>query len=171
MDPSPGLLAITEPIAPTILGTVYIYPERGRAIHLRQLANGRVLVGERAQDEVTKDPTLAHARLLIREAKRSFPALAAVEVQDFSVEWRPMPRDGMPIVGPLPGLHSLYVAVAHGGVTMAPGLARFVAEEIVDGEPVDRLAPFRPDRFATHDADAYRSVEDVFSGASEMFIG
>jgi hypothetical protein len=56
-------------------------------------------------------------------------------------------------------------------VTIAPALARFVTQEIVGGTEAERLKPFRPARFSAHRADAYRSLEEVFSGASEQFIG
>lgn len=171
MDPSPGLLSVTEPVEPLLNGTVYVYSDSGSPIHLRQMTDGRVLIGDRAQDEVAKDPTVEHARMLLHEARRSFPALEATEVDHFTVEWRPMPRDGMPIVGPLPGLPSLYVATGHSGVTIAPALARFVAQEVVQGTEVDRLKAFRPARFSAHRADAYLSIEGAFNGAPEVFIG
>lgn len=135
------------------------------------MSDGRVLIGERAQDEVAKNPTPEHARLLLRQARRSFPILGATDVDYFTVEWRPMPRDRMPIVGRLPGIPSIYVATGHSGVTIAPALAKFVTQEIVHGVDVDRLKAFRPARFLAHRADAYRSIEEVFSGASDVFIG
>lgn len=171
LDPSPGLLAVTEPIEPLLTGTVYIYPQSGTPVHLRHTTDGRVLIGERAQDEVAKNPTIEHARSLLRQARKSFPALETADVDHFTVEWRPMPRDRMPIVGPLPGLPALYVATGHSGVTIAPALARFITQEIVEGEEVDRLKPFRPARFSAHRADAYRSIEEAFNAPSEMFIG
>jgi glycine/D-amino acid oxidase-like deaminating enzyme len=82
-----------------------------------------------------------------------------------------MPRDKMPVVGPLPGLPDLYVATGHSGVTIAPALAQFVTQEIVDGVEHERLKPFRPGRFSAHAADAHRSVEEAFDGSSEVFIG
>ena len=171
MDPSPGLLCVTEPLEPFLNRTVYVYPHHEVPIHLRQLSDGRVIIGERAQDEIAKDPTTEHARMLLDRARKAFPILERVGVDHFTVEWRPMPRDRMPIVGRMPGLSSLYVATAHGGVTLAPALAQFVAEEIVENTEAARLAPFRPSRFAAHGADAYRSVEEAFSGASDLFLG
>jgi len=171
MDPSPGLLCVTEPVERFTERIVYVYPRGEVPIHLRQLPDGRVLIGERAQDEVAKNPTMDHARKLLRQARKAFPILEDTDVDHFTVEWRPMPRDKMPIVGPLPGLPDLYVATAHSGVTMAPALARFITSEITEGVEQDRLKPFRPGRFSTHSADAYASIEEAFSGASEVFIG
>jgi glycine/D-amino acid oxidase-like deaminating enzyme len=171
MDPSPGLLAVTRPVEPFLKGTVYVYPQSGTSVHLRQMTDGRVIIGERAQDEVAKSPTLEHARLLLHQARKSFPALEPTDVDHFTVEWRPMPRDRMPIVGRLPGLSSIYVATGHSGVTIAPALAKFITQEIVHGVDVDRLKAFRPARFLAHQADAYRSIEEIFSGASDVSIG
>ena len=171
MDPSPGLLAVTKPIDPLLEGTVYVYPQSGLSVHLRQMSDGRVLLGERAQDEVAKNPTLEHAWSLLRQAQRSFPALESTLVDHFTVEWRPMPRDGMPIVGRLPGCPSLYVATGHSGVTTAPAIARFVTQEIVHGAEAERLKPFRPSRFSAHRADAYTSIEEAFNEAPDLYIG
>jgi glycine/D-amino acid oxidase-like deaminating enzyme len=135
------------------------------------MSDGRVLMGERAQDEVAKSPTLEHARSLLRQAQRSFPALETTQVDHFTVEWRPMPRDGMPIVGRLPGCPSLYVATGDSGVTIAPAVARFVTQELVQGREAERLKPFRPSRFSAHRADAYASIEEAFNGAPDLFIG
>lgn len=170
MDPSPGLLSVTEPVEPFLKGTVYIYPESEMPVYLRQRTDGRVLIGERAQDAVATEPTLGHARALLAQARRHFPALDAADVEQFTVEWRPMPRDGKPIVGPLPGLDSVYIATGHSGITIAPALARLVTQEVVHRKVAERLQPFRPSRFSAHREDAYRSIEEAFE-TSELFIG
>lgn len=36
MEPSPGLLSVTGPVASFLKGTVYVYPESDTAVHLRQ---------------------------------------------------------------------------------------------------------------------------------------
>lgn len=82
-----------------------------------------------------------------------------------------MPRDGMPIVGSLPGLASVYVAAAHASVTLAPVLGELVAEEIIENKTAARLESFRPARFSQHREDAYRSIEEAFEMPSEVFLG
>ena len=170
MDPSPGLLVVTQPLEPFLSGAVYGYPETGVPVHLRQFSDGRVVIGERTQHTIAKNPTLEHAHTLLHQARHWFPILKDAEIDRFTVEWRPMPRDGMPIVGHLPGLPSVYVAATHSGVTVAPALARFVASELHDGEPDDRLKPFTPARFGAHQAEAFRSIEEAFGG-SEVYLG
>lgn len=93
------------------------------------------------------------------------------DVDHFTVEWRPMPTDKMPIVGPLPGMSSIYVATGHSGVTIAPAPAHLISKEVLGGEEQERLKAFRPGRFSARRANGYRSIEEAFTGASEMFIG
>ena len=170
MDPSPGFLVATQPLEPFLMGAVYGYPEYGIPIHMRQFSDGRVVIGERTQRTIARNPTIEHAQDLLRQARAWFPILESTEIDHFTVEWRPMPRDGMPIVGHLPGLPTVYVAATHSGVTVAPALARFVATELHDGESDDRLKPFTPGRFGAHQAEAYRNIEEAFGG-SEVYLG
>jgi len=58
-----------------------------------------------------------------------------------------MPVDGQPIVGWLPGIDGLYVAVTHSGVTLGLRLAELICTELVSGAPAAELAPYRLDRF------------------------
>ncbi|MFP5352861.1 MAG: NAD(P)/FAD-dependent oxidoreductase [Actinomycetota bacterium] len=140
-----------------------MYPTGDTAIHLRQLPDGRVLIGERSQDKTVTEPTKEHARALLAQAARALPILRDTDVDRFTVEWRPMPRDKMPVVGPLPGLSDLYIATGHSGVTIAPALAECVAKEVAEDIEHDRLKPFRPARFSVHNADAYASIAEAFS--------
>jgi glycine/D-amino acid oxidase-like deaminating enzyme len=73
-----------------------------------------------------------------------------------------MPADRLPIVGRLPWLDSLYLAVTHTGVSLAPVLGRLVAGEVADQTADGLLAPFRPGRFAERTARVLLEVESVF---------
>ena len=171
MDPSPGLLVLTEPTDSLVTGTVYVTPSSGIPIHLRQKADGRVLIGERAQDEVAKDPTMAHAATAGPDP-RILPLAPRCRHGPFHRGVAPDAPDGMPIVGPLPGLASVYVAAAHVGVTLAPVLGELVAQEIIENKTAGAgLEPFRPARFSEHRTDAYLSIEEAFQLPSEVFLG
>jgi glycine/D-amino acid oxidase-like deaminating enzyme len=63
--------------------------------------------------------------------------------------YRPIPPDGMPMVGFVSEVAGLYVAAMHSGVTLAPLIGRFAVAESVHGRSEPALAPCRPDRFAT----------------------
>ncbi len=60
-----------------------------------------------------------------------------------------VPADGLPVVGPVPSVGGVYVAVMHSGVTLAPVVGRLVAGEVVDGVEAEELDGVRPHRFHT----------------------
>lgn len=163
MEPSPGLLVLTEPTEPVVKGTVYVSPITWPSVHLRQLSDGRVMIGERSQEYAATKLTMKHARELLRQAQRSFPVLNRTPVENYTVQWRPMPRDRMPIIGPLPGIPSVYVATGHAGVTTAPAIASLLTQEIVEGHHSLQLEPFGPARFADQRTYLAREVEAAFN--------
>jgi D-amino-acid dehydrogenase len=61
---------------------------------------------------------------------------------------RPLPPDGLPLIGPVPGRHGLFVATGHGmmGVTLAPSTGAALAPLILEDRLVPELRPFRIDR-------------------------
>jgi glycine/D-amino acid oxidase-like deaminating enzyme len=159
---SPGMLVSTRPLPPLTDKVVYLPGGPGPPVGLRQRADGSVLVGERSQETPTTDPGQRHARALLAQAARFFPLLAGVPVERWWLAWRAMPADRLPIVGPLPWLEGLYLAVSHSGVTLAPVLGRLVAREVAEGTADGLLAPFRPGRFAERATRVMLEVESVF---------
>jgi glycine/D-amino acid oxidase-like deaminating enzyme len=159
---SPGMLVQTRPLPPLTDRVVYVPGGPGPPVCLRQRADGSVLVGEGTQETVAASPDDRHARVLLAQAARHFPALAGVPVERWWLAWRAMPADRLPIVGPLPWLEGLYLAVSHSGVTLAPVLGRLVAAEVADQTADGLLAPFRPGRFAERTTRVMLEVESVF---------
>jgi glycine/D-amino acid oxidase-like deaminating enzyme len=144
-------------------------PEEGcdlaeRVAHARSWGYPIRLVGEEELGRLipAADPSAEHAQALLAQAARFFPALAGVPVRRRIVAWRAMSADRLPIVGPVPWLDSLYLAVTHSGVTVAPALGRLVAQEVAAGEPDGLLASFRPGRFAERATRVLLEVESVF---------
>jgi glycine/D-amino acid oxidase-like deaminating enzyme len=162
MAASPGMLAQTWPLPPLTDRVVYLPGGPGPPVHLRQRADGSVLVGERTQETPATKPGLRHARALLAQAARFLPALAGVPVDRWWLAWRAMPADRLPIVGPPPWLEGLYLAVSHSGVTVAPALGRLVAGEVAGQTSDGLLAPFRPGRFAERTTRVMLEVESVF---------
>jgi glycine/D-amino acid oxidase-like deaminating enzyme len=72
----------------------------------------------------------------------------ALELDFCTVGERPIPKDRLPIVGRPGGAKGLYIAVMHSGMTLAPAIGRFVAEEIVNERRDSLLAPFGCERFS-----------------------
>jgi len=96
---------------------------------------------------VGTDPD-ATARL--KAMTRTFaPALAEAEILAAQACYRPVARDGLPLIGRIGGLEGAYVATGHSvwGMLNAPATGEALAELIVEGacRSVD-LAPFDPAR-------------------------
>ena len=92
---------------------------------------------------------MSEERTLTREERIAayLPPAKAAAYDFLTLGFRPMPLDGYPVVGAIPGAAGLYVVVTHSGVTLAPILGESVTREILAGERVDSLAPYRPERF------------------------
>jgi len=82
----------------------------------------------------------------IRAGLRGADGVSLISAQ---VGWRPMPRDGAPIVGAAPGVEGLYVAAMHAGIILAPVVGRLAAAEILGDGEAAALAPCRLARFRT----------------------
>ena len=150
---SPGVVIRTNPLPPLLRNVPVVYaPPLGdgrREIHLRQCADGRLMIGEGDQESLAEDDTQAHADDLLARARRYLPGLAGAQAVPVPVGWRPMPLDGYPVVGFAAEAANLYVALTHSGVTLAPALSQLAAQEICGGTPADAvLGPYRPQRFA-----------------------
>ncbi|KQI71291.1 hypothetical protein AN191_13480 [Loktanella sp. 5RATIMAR09] len=62
---------------------------------------------------------------------------------------RPVPQDGLPVVGAV--AEGVYVAVLHSGITLGPIIAELIAKDIagrLDNADAAMIAPYRPQRFA-----------------------
>ncbi len=150
---SPGVVIRTDPLPPLLHNVPVVYaPPLGdgrREIHLRQCADGRLMIGEGDQESLAEDDTQAHANELLDRARRYLPGLDGAQAVPVPVGWRPMPLDGYPVMGFASEAPNLYVALTHSGVTLAPALSQLAAQEICDGTPADAvLGPYRPQRFA-----------------------
>ena len=150
---SPGVVIRTNPLPPLLHNVPVVYaPALGdgrREIHLRQCADGRLMIGEGDQESLAEDDTQAHADDLLARACRYLPGLTHAEATPVPVGWRPMPLDGYPVMGFTSEAPNLYVALTHSGITLAPALSQLAAQEICDGTPADAvLGPYRPQRFA-----------------------
>ena len=87
------------------------------------------------------------------------PVLASAKILARQACYRPVTRDGLPLIGPVPGVAGAYIATGHSvwGILNAPATGEAMAELIVDGtaQAVD-LAPFDPGRMPRHDPTRLR---------------
>lgn len=149
---SPGVVIRTD-TRPPVLHTVSalhlpaIDKERPE-IHLRQLTDGTLRIGQGTQESLNQDDSQAHADALLSRATHYLPALDGAEAIPIPVGYRPMPIDGLPVLGFSESVPNLYIALMHSGVTLAPLVGELVTLEIADSARVEMLNPYRPERFA-----------------------
>ena len=142
MNNTPALLLRFD--APARLVTRIV---SGPDLEIRQADNGQLLVAEdhHPAPEIVAQQTHATIRRQLRGG-------SAVALEHVSATLRPIPADGLPVIGFSRRIGGLYLAVMHVGVTLAPAVGRFAATEILDGTPVAALETCRPDRFVAAEA-------------------
>ena len=148
---SPGVVIHTDPQPPILqnVSILHLPPiDKDRPeIHLRQSANGTFAIGQGSQESVDRDDSQAHADSLLSRATHYLPTLAGARAIPKPVGYRPMPIDGLPVIGFCEAAPNLYIALMHSGVTLAPLVGELATVEIVDGARVEMLVPYRPERF------------------------
>ncbi len=141
-----GILGVVSAPAGTV--SRVLYPGR---YHVRPTSDGRVAIGCRDMDFMVDEDTDTSIpptwmNQLLEMARRDCPSLGSNQFEELRVGARPMPADGLPIVGPVPGVLGAYVATMHSGVSLAAIVGQTVAEEITTGNVSPVLEHYRPDR-------------------------
>ncbi|PXY30295.1 hypothetical protein BAY59_13915 [Prauserella coralliicola] len=136
-----GFLARTAPV-PVRLSRVVTTA----SVNLRPAGGGSLLAQTLDQD-VDADPDgpiPEHVTETMRERIAGRVGVP-VRIDAMLLGQRSLPADGLPVIGPV-GPRG-YVVASHSAVTLAPLLGELVAREVT-GEEQERLAPYRPGRFA-----------------------
>jgi glycine oxidase len=111
--------------------------------------DGRLLVGS-TEEDVGFDSrnTTAGVQGLIDFARSLVPALADARVERTWAGLRPATADGLPLIGPLPGVTNAFCAAGHfrSGLQLSTGTAAVVARLIRGEKPQIDLASMRLDR-------------------------
>lgn len=119
----------------------------GRVMVRRTCAGNYIVGGVREQAGYHNVVTPAVVAFLAREVTAMIPQLAPLTVTRAFSGLRPVPSDGKPIYGPVPGLGGYFLASLHFGLTLAPLTGRILASCIL-GEPLDLdLTPYSVGRF------------------------
>jgi glycine/D-amino acid oxidase-like deaminating enzyme len=118
-------------------------------IEIRPDGDASVVLHSREIDALidTGEDPAELARLLHASARSVVPELGKARIAEVRVANRPIPADGFPSVGAVPGALGYYEAVTHSGITLGPVIGRLLASEIVGGTRDELLADFRPERF------------------------
>ena len=127
------------PIAQPILGH-YLVP----------WPHGRIAVGATVEPDAGFDarPTAAGMRQLLSWTMRAAPGLADATFVEVRVGLRPGSVDGLPILGPVPGVENVFLATGYGadGLLLSPFCGGLVAAAALGREPAIDLGPFSPGR-------------------------
>lgn len=111
--------------------------------------DGRVLSGSTVEDVGFDNRTTPEAiQELVQFAVDLVPALAQAKLERSWSGLRPRTGDGLPFLGPVPGVDNLWVAAGHfrSGIHLSPGTAVVMSQLIRGEQPQVDLRPFRLDR-------------------------
>lgn len=120
---------------------------------IRQEPSGQILmpvsVGHQGDDAQALTQMPDHAADAAMDRLRGmFDGLADARWAEVIRAARPVPQDGLPVVGAV--AEGVYVAVLHSGITLGPIIAELIAKDIagrLDNVAAAMLAPYRPQRF------------------------
>ena len=118
-------------------------------VEVRQTTDGLLLAAEDYSGEVDRNDLQRSARATLQRLKQTFTGAQDVRLVEARIGLRPMPADGLPVIGPLPGRPGGFVAVMHSAVTLAPVAGRLIAADVLDGVDSSELRHLRPQRFTS----------------------
>lgn len=139
-----GVLVYTSPAAVSVSRVVHA-PQ----VNLRPDGGGRLLLHTAESDEAAHDDGVDQSAVdTVFEAGRTlYPGLRAATVESVRVGDRPIPGDGLPVLGRVAALPNFHFAVSHSGATLSVHVGDLVAAEALGDSQDDTLAPFRYERF------------------------
>jgi glycine/D-amino acid oxidase-like deaminating enzyme len=139
---SPGVLAHTKP-ADRLVDRVVLSP----GAHVKQKLDGRLVAGMGFGAAPSSLGTEEEGEKVLEAGRKYIPGLAKLSLEKVTLGFRPLPKDGYPLIGFPDGAPGVYLAVMHSGVTLSPIIGRLAALEILDGVEVELLASYRHSRF------------------------
>ncbi len=133
-----GELLVTEP-----------WPERlpGVVADVQQTPSGNFLIGVTWEPDLQDRTSTAHnLEATARRVCRVLPFLRQVRVIRSFAGVRPVPHDMVSYLGPTALCPGLYFALSHSGITLAPLMARVLADFLGGESPRDWHPGLSPDR-------------------------
>jgi glycine oxidase len=148
---------------------VPIYPVRGQLLellvpdpqlnasisyggmYLVRKADGVTLAGttEEHDSGFANHPTAAGRQTILKAALHMAPSLEDAQIQDQVSGLRPCSADQLPLIGPVPGWHGVYMVAGHfrSGMLLSAISTRIIAELITTGHSPLPIDAFNPARF------------------------
>ncbi len=137
----PGLLAHSKPAGELLRGLVM-----SPGLHVRQTAEGRLVAGTDFAGAAPVGQAGDKARELHAKVQAMIKGAEAVELDFHTLGYRPHPADGYPAIGRPRNRVGLYIAVMHSGITLAPAVGLFAAQELLEETRDPLLSLYHPDR-------------------------
>jgi glycine/D-amino acid oxidase-like deaminating enzyme len=144
-----GVLVYTSPVAVGVSRVIH-----GPHVHLRPDGAGRLLLHTHEADnaaqvsdagKIVVDQTVVDK--LMEAGCALYPGIRAASVESVRVGVRPIPGDGLPVLGRAPELANFHFAVSHSGATLCVHAGALVAAEVRGEDRSAELTPFRFERF------------------------
>lgn len=149
-DATPAAFVLfTDPVdaeVKTVLNTprVAVRPTPdGRLVLDADWAERSIVVGDDGSITVPE----ASVQGLLDEASRVLAGNPILTAQRVGAGWKPIPGDGDPVAGAVPGIAGLYALFTHSGATLGLVLGELIAEHVLTGELPRVLEAFRMERF------------------------
>jgi len=128
---------------PQLIRTILDSPD----VDIRECRDGHLVMAAFHDDGASGAALERLAQHLVGRVQASFGGSGPLRLLGHGVGRRPMPAGG-PVVGYVTPDKSVYVAVMHSAITLAPTVGRLIADELISGEPVAELRRCRPQRFS-----------------------
>jgi glycine/D-amino acid oxidase-like deaminating enzyme len=110
------------------------------------------------------DPQTPNPEELRETASQRLPWLKDVPVERVTTRRRIVPQDGLPIVYNDIANSGIAAITTNAGISLGPILAQLLTTEILDTERVERLDPYRIERFSHTSYDRHRDQAPVVAG-------
>lgn len=149
MSNTRGVLVYTSPVAVGVSSVIH-----APHVHLRPDGAGRLLlhthdIDDAAQVSDTGETTVDQSAVdkLMEAGRTLYPGIRAARVESVRVGVRPIPDDGLPVLGRAPGLANFHFAVSHSGATLCLHVGALVSAEVLGEDRSTELDAFRVERF------------------------
>lgn len=154
-EPTPGIIMKSKPFRNTINRMIV-----GPGIHLHQQNDGVIYFGEQDGAPASHYNRLVnrpnsfpdtykkqHIQNMLNKTMNFVNDISDLEIEKISVGWRPLPLDGLPVIGWLSGQKDSYIATMHSGISLGAIVGKLVTQEVLYGSDSRLLKDFRPARF------------------------
>ena len=140
---SPGVLVHTTP-QPDLIERVVLSPHG----HMKQEPDGHLVVGMSFSGSDGSDNSLAAGQKQLDHSSQSLPHLSNMPIDKVTLGWRVMPVDELPIISFADDARDIYICTMHSGITLGILVGQLATLEILGGDTIDLLQPYRLARFA-----------------------